>query len=285
MEKVLILNPAAGHGDARNIEKDGIESYLTQSIGDAERFVRERCLTAPETHFIVCGGDGTVTEVVSRNISAGAAEKAAFSVIPTGSGNDFVKSADHDGEPVKIDLIEYNGRYCVNMLNIGFDSNVVKATEKYKKKHRGTTAYLLGVLDVLFHKLGSDFDIKYVDENGNQGSRIGSTLLCALANGRYCGGGFQFAPKAELDDGLIDLLIVNVVSRIKFISIFSQFRKGEYLNEDGTINKRFKNVLECVKCSSVSISGMTDFCADGEIESDTHVDARIAPRAITYIGL
>ena len=211
-------------------------------------------------------------------------DRAAFSAIPTGSGNDFVKTKLTDGVSHKIDLIKYNDRYCVNMINIGFDCKVVQATEKYKKKHRGSTAYMLGVLDVLCHKLANDFKIEYVDAAGKHGERVGATLLCALANGEFCGGGFNFAPLASLDDGLIDLLMVNVVSRPKFISILSKFREGDFIESDGTIKKKFKKVLEYVKCSEVHVSGMDHVCADGEISPETSIDATVVRNAINYIS-
>ena len=79
MKKVMILNPAAGHGDAIKLkEKEhvGVEFYETTGIGDAERFVLERCKTDPDTQFIVCGGDGTVNEVVNGIMHSGASHSA-----------------------------------------------------------------------------------------------------------------------------------------------------------------------------------------------------------------
>lgn len=287
MRKIMILNPAAGHGDAKLIlenDNHGIETYLTKSVGDAEHFAKERCIDVPNTHFIVCGGDGTVNEVVNGIMSAKANDTAAFSVVPTGSGNDFIKIALQKGETHRIDLIKYNDRYAVNMINIGFDSRVVEATENYKKKHKGSTAYLLGVADAFFHKLNERFSVTYTAADGNVTECEQDFVLCALANGQYCGGGFKFAPISSVKDGLIDLLMVNKVSRAKFITIFADFRKGNFIDENGEIKKKFKNVLSYVKCRSVTIGNTTSVCADGEVEHSSTVCAESVREVINFIA-
>ena len=287
MKKVMILNPAAGHGDAARLTErthPGVEQYITTGIGDAERFVIERCKTEPETQFIVCGGDGTINEVVNGIMTSGAADKAAFSVVPTGSGNDFIKNDFKKGASHLIDLIKYNGRYAVNMLNIGFDSRVVEATEKYKQNHKGSTAYLLGVGNAFFKKLNEHFTITCTDSDGKEESFEGDYTLCALANGQYCGGGFKFAPLSSLVDGLIDLLIINKVSRAKFLSIFGEFKKGNFIDGNGKIKKRFEKVITYIKCRSVVIENTTSVCADGEVEHTDTVRAESVSRAINYIA-
>ncbi|MBQ4054612.1 MAG: acylglycerol kinase family protein, partial [Clostridia bacterium] len=123
MRKIMILNPAAGHGDADKLTSpdEKILIYKTKSVGDAERYVTQECRIDPETHFIVCGGDGTVNEVVNGIISAGAGESAMFSIVPTGTGNDFIKNDLEKKKVHKVDVVAINGRYAVNMINIGFD--------------------------------------------------------------------------------------------------------------------------------------------------------------------
>ena len=287
MRKIMILNPAAGHGDAaklKNTEHIGVEIYETTCIGDAKRFAYEKCVENPDTHFIICGGDGTVNEVVNGIMESGKSDTAAFSVVPTGSGNDFIKIGLTKGEKHRIDLIKYNGKYAVNMINIGFDSRVVAATEKYKKNHKGSTAYLMGVANAFFKKLDERFKLTYTDENGNETVREGDFILCAIANGNYCGGGFDFAPLSSVKDGLLDLLIVNKLSRAKFISVFGDFKKGNFIEEDGTVKKKFKKIITYVICSSLTIENTTSVCADGEVENPDSVHAEAVPDAINYIA-
>ncbi|MBQ7646530.1 MAG: hypothetical protein IJS94_04600 [Clostridia bacterium] len=287
MKKVMLLNPAAGHGDAmklREKEHFGVEIYETTGVGDAERFVLERCRTDPDTQFIVCGGDGTVNEVVNGIMHSGASETAAFSVVPTGSGNDFVKIALQKGQKHRIDLIKYNDGYAVNMINIGFDSRVVEATDKYKKKHKGATAYLMGVADAFFKKLSETFAVRYTDKDGNSVECEGEYVLCAIANGKFCGGGFNFAPLSSVQDGMLDLLMINKVSRAKFLTVFGEFKKGAFVDGNGEVKKKFRSFLTYVKCSSVTLENTTSVCADGEVEHPTSVTAESVAGAINYIA-
>lgn len=284
MKKVRILNPAAGHGEAVYLEKTDInvESYTTQSVGDAERFVYERCLIEPETHFIVCGGDGTLNEVINGIMRADAGTKALFSVIPTGSGNDFARNEIIKHTPHYIDLITVNGRYSVNMINIGFDCNVVSKTVNYKEKHKGSTAYLLGLTNTLFSHMGQNFNIKLTFSDGNTLEIERELLLCAIANGKFCGGGFKAAPIAELDDGLFDVLIVERISRVKFLSLVGDYRKGTFIDKNGILKNKFKNVLQYHKCTKLELSGITEFCNDGEIVKADCLNIGIKPHCIRY---
>jgi len=138
----FIVNPVAGGG--RDKEKlieeiraacekhgDEYEIHLTSGVTDAENFVRRECERNPErkTRFYACGGDGTLNEIVNGAVGF---ENAEIAAVPAGTGNDFIKSfSDHDafmnieaqlcGTTEKFDLIKFNGKYCLNVLNIGFD--------------------------------------------------------------------------------------------------------------------------------------------------------------------
>lgn len=290
MKYFQIMNPKAGHGNALNadINRENIIKYTTKSVGDAERYVKECCETYEgELRFIVCGGDGTINEVVNGIMSADAADRAAFSIMPTGSGNDFVRAfKDSKGEH-RIDLLKYNGRYAANMINIGFDCNVVEKTSHYKNKKliSGSTAYILGVVNVLCHKLGKNFSITVKDKDGLTKKYDHPCLLTAIGNLPYCGGGFRALPLARADDSLIDLLIVSKVSRTKFISLVGSYRKGSYIDaQTKQLIPKFKNVVKYIQCKEVTIKGITNLCADGEVEDAKEVKIEIVPKAITYIN-
>lgn len=129
--------------------------YTTKSPGDAEQYVRTVSQTGDAVRFYVCGGDGTLNEAVN---GAAYAQNAAVGVIPFGSGNDFIRNFDHsalfedlqsqiDGEPIKVDLLSANGRYALNMINIGFDCEVVMQVDRLRHIPllKGSLAYLVSV--------------------------------------------------------------------------------------------------------------------------------------------
>lgn len=284
MRKIMILNPAAGHGDAAKLSSPNEEVfvYTTVCVGDAERYVEEECKKNPETHFIVCGGDGTVNEVVNGIMKADVGDSAVFSIIPTGSGNDFVKNNFEKKKTHKIDVIKINDRYAINMINIGFDCDVVEKTQYYKQKHKGSTAYILGVVDVLFKPFGKNFKIRYTTTEDEEVCLEQECLLCAIANGAYCGGGFNFAPLSSATDGVLDVLIVKKISRAKFISVVAQFRAGKFIEKDGTLKKAYKGMLDYVKCTSIDIESIDSVCIDGEVNEASYAHISILPQAINY---
>lgn len=286
MRKIMILNPAAGHGDADKLNSpdENISVYKTKCVGDAERFVYEECKNIPETHFIVCGGDGTVNEVVNGIMSAGAGDVAMFSIVPTGTGNDFIKNNFEKRKCHKVDVISINGKYAINMINIGFDCDVVEKTQLYKQKHNGSTAYLMGVGNVLFHKLGQNFKISYTDLEGEVKEINQDCLLCAIANGAYAGGGFNFAPNSSVDDGVLDVLIVNKITRMKFLTLIGNFRAGKFISPDGVLKNGFDNAMKYIKCTSINIENTRTICIDGEVIEADHANITVLPKAINYFA-
>lgn len=115
--------------------EEELETYLTTGVGDATRFVKERCAASNGEHlrFYSCGGDGTMNEVLQG--LAGCAN-AAMGVVPCGSGNDFVRSfpdcdfsdleAQIAAEERPIDLIHFNNQWSANICSAGLDSDVCK---------------------------------------------------------------------------------------------------------------------------------------------------------------
>ena len=222
-------------------EKTGIpvEIYHTKGKNDAERYVREvltqreslEQILSPEEksahtfRFYACGGDGSLNEVINGVAGQPYVEVAC---IPLGTGNDFIKNFTEKndlkswgniekqllGKAKDCDLIRYSGiidgktdtRYCANMFNIGFDSNVVDMTEKIKDLPLmpGPLAYMISVFIVLIKKKGADLEVLFEDGNGYNGK----LLLLAIGNGCFCGGGIKGLAKADINDGLLDNILV-----------------------------------------------------------------------------
>ena len=96
---------------------------------------------------------------------------------------------------------------------------------------------MIGVLLTLLKPMGKTIHLTYVDEYGNTETIQKKLLLCLIANGGYYGGGFHCAPRASLDDGLLELICVDKISRLKFLSFFLGYRKGKHLLQDGTLQR------------------------------------------------
>lgn len=286
MRKITIYNPAAGNGDAEE-RIEGL-SYRTKAPGDCRRFVREACGEEPKTHFTVCGGDGTINEAVCGIMDAGAGDSALLTVIPSGSGNDTVKSLPNlaEGIQVPLDLIRVNDCHAINMVNIGFDCNVVESAGKFKKKWKiaGTTSYILGVIREFFKPFGEHFRISALCEDGECFEYDGDCLLCAVCNGQWCGGSFHNSPYSDMSDGLLELILVKKTSRINFIKLIGRYKKGTLLDRDtGLPPKGYEHLIVYRRIKEITVEGTRHICVDGEIIRTLSAQMSVLPNAIRYV--
>ncbi len=294
MKYHFVLNPAAGQGnklealekEIRELgEKRGIDFTVYRTTGryDAERYAREICAAGPEEEhrFYFAGGDGTLNEGVNglfgfRNAAAG--------VIPIGTGNDFVRNftdpqnfrsvaAQIDAKPVDCDLIRYGERVFVNMFNTGLDCQVASYVSELKKKPLlgGSAAYLAGVVKALVRMPGVSASVSF---DGGEPVCRDLQLFCA-GNGSWCGGGFKSAPYADLNDGRMDVCVVNRVSRATVIRIIGAYKKGTHVTEKN------KKILQYIPCRRASIvfDRPTEICLDGEIETVGRLELEVLPAA------
>ncbi len=285
MRRLHIFNPASGVKHSPELltqgAANGEEKYVTTCVRDAERFVYETCLSDPETHFIVYGGDGTIAEAANGIIRAGAGNKALLSVVPAGTGNDFVKTFPEKDRIYTVDALKYGDKYAVNIINFGFDTNVVVKTATYKKAFPGSAAYIAGVADCFFHKMGERWTITAEYEDGSTETFDEEFTLALAANCKYYGGGFKSAPLANPSDGLIDFLAVKKIPRGAFISLVGSYKKGTHLDPvTGEPYPKFAKYVISRRCKKLSISGTKLLCADGEIEDCTETVIEVIPAAL-----
>lgn len=312
MKHVFIMNPLSGKRRSREkfisklksvaeSLKIDYEIYFTKGPLDCKRHARQLCeefdAKGENLRIYGCGGDGTVNELVNgiygfKNVEIG--------VIPMGTGNDYIRNYGSVsdfldlkgqilGKSVTSDLIryeaEYNGQvtegYCANMFNIGFDCNVVDMTAKVKNWPfiKGSLAYLLSILIILFEKKGADLKIEYDD-----GTVLdGKILLIAIANGCFCGGGIKGAPESILDDGLMDVSVINNVSRVTFMTLFPSYSKGTHLEKQKIIKRKIVNYTK-EKALTVTANGESlRLCTDGEITTQKKVRFSMIEDAFRFI--
>ena len=307
---VHIINPVSGShrfydSTRKAVDEIGGKIFVSERGGQITEMVCEALTKDPSTHVVVYGGDGSVYEAVNGIMSSGHADTATLSVIPSGSGNDFSAYANDSGviprgESRKIDLIKTScgeeTRYFANMMNIGFDCSVVYETMNIRRSGiiKGSAAYIAGVVKVLGVKKPMNVSLTL---SGCIDAATGEPtddfvvekelLLTACSNAQYCGGGFKSAPLAKFDDGLMDVLVVNNVSRAKFVSLVGDYHAGTFINEKGVLKPQFKEVLAYKKCRKMTISGPERFCLDGEIfDTDGKpIEAEVVPGAINFMAI
>lgn len=313
MKYAFIVNPASGQGKhkyglepqiheliATNPDKD-IKIYYTKGEKDATPLASKIAEEAgDEVVIFACGGDGTVQEVANGVYGH---DNAILGVIPVGSGNDFVRTLGGGLEsgtkflnlyaqlsaPIKkIDLIKLswteNGleRTCMidNGINIGFDGYACISAHEYKHIPgvSGSASYLLAVAKTLIKKTGENVQIIADGKEFHNGQM----LLATASNGRYCGGGFESCPRADLSDGLIELFLFQYRSRTKFIQTYPYYKSGRIFDVSDEGGKLYK-YTQAKKIEIIPNNGRMKFVGDGEIFDTGKITVEVVRDAIKVL--
>lgn len=295
MKYVFIINPRAGAEDnkeqiraavSRLEEKADCELYTTRGVGDATKFVRWYCGQHPgeAVRFIACGGDGTVNEVFNGAVGQ---ENVSVACYPCGSGNDFVKAfggAERflDIEALvkaptrKLDLLKVGDRYANNVVNFGFDTTVAITINKERAKtgHGNKNAYTKGVVTALIKSMNNTCT---VTADGEVLNPDGKALLCTLANGQYVGGSFRCAPRAETDDGMMEVCLIKPISRLRFVQILGTYTEGKHIDDP-----KLADIVVYRPAKKVEVDAPEGFAysLDGEIIYENHFTVEIVPAAL-----
>ena len=297
MKHIFIINPTAGKSDSRQKiydmadslrQKHGldVQCILTKKQGHATELAQKLCESGEELRFYACGGDGTVNEVANGIIGY---DNAAMSVIPVGTGNDFLKNFGDDAEKFRdaenlwdgpqfpMDAIDVNGRVALTIACSGIDARVAKDVHKYSESPlldgKGSYIYSLAV-NFLFKGIGSHWTVELDGETIED-----DFSLVSVCNGRYYGGGFMPVAEARMDDGVLNTLVVKKVSRGAFIKFVGPYSKGQYY--------KFPHVARCVAPKVVRIrSEKPDIvtCLDGECITSDDVTIRLSDKRLNFFG-
>lgn len=297
MKHTFIINPTAGKYDSRQRIYEmadhlrtahglDVQCILTKKQGHATEIARKLCQTGEPLRFYACGGDGTVNEVANGIIGY---DNAAMSVIPVGTGNDFLKNfggdmdkfrdAENlwDGPQFPMDAIDVNGRVALTIACSGIDARVARDVHKYSESPilDGKSSYIASLLvNFLFKGIGSHWTVELDGETIED-----DFSLVSVCNGRYYGGGFMPVAEARMDDGVLNTLVVKKVSRGAFIKFVGPYSKGQYY--------KFPHVARCVAPKVVRIrSEKPDIvtCLDGECITSDDVTIRLSDKRLNFFG-
>lgn len=297
----FVINPVAGKQNCAELiepeikgvcdrKKLNYEIHITQCEGDAINFVKKTCEENPDLslRFYACGGDGTLNEVINGAVGF---DNACVGAIACGSGNDFIKSlGKHDfrdvtcamqGEEKSIDLIYIKqfDRYSMNICTVGFDADVAARMPQYKKWPlvSGKLAYAMAVVRTLLGKMHNTYEIELDD-----GEKFSDDLLLAtMANGNVYGGQFIAAPKAKINDGIMDFCAVKKLTRLQVAKFIASYAKGTHLENPSLMP--FLN-YKLVKKVNVFSNGVLNVNVDGEIiPAQNEVTFEIKSNALKFI--
>lgn len=251
---LIIVNPASASG-ATGRSWPGLAAQIstyfgqfncafTKKAGDAKE-IAANAASEGRKFIIACGGDGTISEVTNGILSVEA--NAELGILPSGSGGDFSKTINlpkrfadaalalAKGKSELIDVgqttflntkLKEETRYFINVASFGMGGEVVKRSESSSKIFGGTLAYAYATLAATFSYECPEIFLE-CDEKPAQKWAIATVVV---GNGRYFGGGMKIAPKASLDDGLLDVIVIKELSKIAMLSNTHHLYAGTHLD-------------------------------------------------------
>jgi diacylglycerol kinase (ATP) len=231
MKYAFILNPAANKRNSKGrgsyieslIRREHPSALIVYSEAKGDITIKARVLSESHDVVIVCGGDGSVNELVQGLKGS----NCIGGIIPSGSGNDFARGLGLSltpsqeismlGERMVVDMdsveIDVDGKHAVfqNTLGIGFDgwANHFASLIEFPS---GKLKYVVAALKSVWYHKAQRYDLT-ID---GQVERC-DALMITLANGGVEGGGFHIAPHARADDGFLDVLIVKSIGKLGLV--------------------------------------------------------------------
>ena len=295
MKILVIYNPHAGGERARRLlpairrylaEKDvAAEFLLTEARGHAMT-IAESSDFAPFDAVVAAGGDGTLFEVLNGYLRNPGAHKPALGLIPNGTGNAFMKElglrksdwrqaidiiARDQSRAVDVGRLRAQGQtwHFLNTVGMGFIADI--AATAARLKWLGNFAYTLAVLIRLPRLKAQTLKL---DIDGTRVEREG--VFVEVANSSYTGTSFLIAPKARLDDGLLDVVLLRRISRIGLLRLFRTVYDGSHIRDPHVeyLQARSISVVEAVPGQLVP---------DGEILGVSPASFECLPGAVRFL--
>ncbi|WP_373897697.1 YegS/Rv2252/BmrU family lipid kinase [Haloimpatiens sp. FM7315] len=234
-------------------------------------------------YILVAGGDGTVDKVV--NCMKEKDIDVPVAILPVGTANDFAKLIDMpldveeacekilNSKVDNVDLGKVNDKYFLNVASTGLFTDISQKTDSNLKNAIGKLAYYVKGLEQLpkFRKLGIKVQSKEMNFDGDM-------FLMLVFNGKTAGN-LNLAYKAEIDDGLLDVIIIKAGMIKDMIPLFIKIMKGEHLESvNGLIYfKTEKLHIECFE------DIVTDI--DGERGPDFPLDVECVRNGLKILGI
>ncbi len=283
----IIANPAAGRGRARaaammaeELLREGgrsVDVCLTTGAGHASALAAQR---GPGSDLIVVvGGDGTVSEVLAglRQIPE---PRPPIAIVPAGAGNDFAAALGISakaavavtqlpgGRPRAVDLalLTPGDIPVASVVGCGFDARVARRLAG-RRLLTGRARYVGGVLAEVLVLRSMPARLEVDDQ-----TLEGDFLLIAIANSPAYGGGMRIAPQADLTDGLLDVIAIERVGRVRFLRHFPLVFAGRHLDLPEVRALRGTQVR-------IEPPAPEPILLDGDVRAETPIEVRVEPRA------
>jgi diacylglycerol kinase (ATP) len=295
MRILVIYNPQAGNGRARRLlpvirdelARRGIaaEFHLTQAPGHATTLARAAALGGVDA-LVASGGDGTLFEVLNGLMQNPSPARPPLGLIPNGTGNAFMKElglrkldwrraidiiAANRPRPIDVGRVAWEGdaRFFLNIVGMGFVAEIAQAAVPLKRLGAAsyTLATLLKLPSLRMRTITLELDGRRLEREG---------VFVEVANSTYTGTNFLIAPKARLDDGLLDVVLLKAITRLELLRLFRTVFDGSHLRHPQ---------VEYFQARSITVAEATPgrLIPDGEVLGHTPARFECLPGAIRFL--
>lgn len=282
----LVINPISGQGKGATVGTY-VAGWLTQNkidytiiTGNSSVALTDHLSTFLSKNLdvqgvIAVGGDGLLHIVLQRIVPL----QIPFTIIPAGTGNDFVRTlgwslesfeaqlaAVTNNKPTPIDLGLVDGEWFAAILSTGFDSVVNEKANKISWP-KGAMRYNAAIAMELPRFKPRHYEITLDDRTIST-----EAMLIAVANGRSYGAGMLVCPNANVADGLFDVMVLRPISKLEFMKVFPSVFAGTHISHPA---------VEIVRSRTVRIESKAVAYADGERIGQLPVSAECINGAVT----
>jgi YegS/Rv2252/BmrU family lipid kinase len=290
----IIINPNAGKTRKYNhikkienlLKKHSIryQLFITENYRQA-LYLSENLILDGYRKIIAVGGDGTINEVVNGIMNSNYNKEVILAIIPSGSGNDFIKSVNipksykkaikiiKDNFSKKVSVGKLNNLYFINTLGIGFDAKIAKSANKIKFVG-GIIKYLLALFENLQNLETYNLAIKTDNDLFRN-----ETILLSVGNGIFSGGGFPLTPTASPFNSKAEICLVSKISKFELVKSLLMVLQKKHMNHPAVKIFQTKNI-------EIKSDRNIDIYIDGEIpqlETYQRFSITILPKRINII--
>ncbi len=290
---LVVINPVSGAGRrdgggaaeveaARTALADGgfaATVVVTTGPGHASEATRQAC-AAGAALVVAWGGDGTMNEV-ARVLAFG---PVPLALVPAGSGNGLARdlgvprepraalAVATAGRPWRIDAGAVNGALFFNVAGLGLDARIAHAFAANTGR-RGLGRYVqIGARELMRYR-AREYEIDW-----HEGRAATRALFIALANSRQYGGHGCIAPRAVLDDGRLDLVVVDDLPLWRVLQRVPSFFRGTLQPGNGVVMRPFTR-------ARIATSAEWELHLDGEPSAGSNaLDVQVHPAAISVVA-
>ncbi|MBI5857533.1 MAG: YegS/Rv2252/BmrU family lipid kinase [Sphingobacteriales bacterium] len=229
------------------------------------------------TDLWIVGGDGTLNYFINHYPDI----KLPLVIFNGGTGNDvhwllYGKKTFEEqletaltGEPRRVDVGKCNEKYFINGVGIGFEGAVALGLTG-KKKVLGKTSFLVTILKKIFSYRSKHYAITAEKYSGE-----GKKLIIDVANGQRAGGGFHIAPVSAIDDGWLDVVMVNKLHPFMRLRYLPVIEKGKHLQKSFCYHFKTKKVI-------IESEQPMQAHLDGEFYSANKMEIEILPGKLLF---